>query len=341
MKKIIFASFLLGFAFNSKAQTLILTNSTTPTASTTLAGGNSLLLGSGAGNNVTNAAGQNAFVGTNAGMSNTSGADNTFVGWGVGPVNTTGAYNTFVGRSAGNSNTTGFYNSFFGSLAGHDNTTGTGNTFNGFGAGKSNVAGGNNVITGWSAGATLNSWGNSIYGTYAGKDATGDGNTLLGQNAGYKAGSLNVMIGNSAGYNETGSSKLYIDNSDTTTPLIWGDLANDQLKFHGKVGIGGNGTTAFGSFPTTAGTVNVSAYNLFVKGGILTEEVRVNLTSGWADYVFAKDYELKPLAEVESYIAANGHLPNVPSAKQVKEEGIELGEMSKIQQEKIEELPFI
>lgn len=88
--------------------------------------------------------------------------------------------------------------------------------------------------------------------------------------------------------------------------------------------------------PTSIGGANISNYNLFVKGGILTEEVRVR--TGWADYVFADNYKLKPLYEVESFINENRHLPNVPSAKQVEEEGLSLGEISKIQQEKIEEL---
>jgi len=47
---------------------------------------------------------------------------------------------------------------------------------------------------------------------------------------------------------------------------------------------------------------------------------------------------LLPLQDVEHFIKANGHLPNVPSAKQVAADGIELGNISKIQQEKIEEL---
>lgn len=98
----------------------------------------------------------------------------------------------------------------------------------------------------------------------------------------------------------------------------------------GKVGIG---TT---NFPTTIGGANISAYRLFVKGGILTEELRVR--TGWADYVFEDNYQLKPLSEVEAYINENGHLPNVPSATEVEEEGISVGEMTKIQQEKIEEL---
>lgn len=117
---------------------------------------------------------------------------------------------------------------------------------------------------------------------------------------------------------------------DVPPPSKFFTINND-----GKVGIG-----PIVAFPSVAGTVNVSNYKLFVTGGILTEEIRVKTSSGgtWADYVFAKDYNLKPLSEVEKFIETNGHLPNVPNANQVKEEGINVGEMAKIQQEKIEEL---
>ncbi len=98
----------------------------------------------------------------------------------------------------------------------------------------------------------------------------------------------------------------------------------------GKVAVGTNNT------PTSIGGANISAYRFFVKGGILTEEVRVR--TGWADYVFADDYNLKPLSEVEFFIKKNKHLPDVPSAKEVESQGIELGDISRIQQEKIEEL---
>jgi hypothetical protein len=101
-----------------------------------------------------------------------------------------------------------------------------------------------------------------------------------------------------------------------------------------KVGIGlGNN-----NFPTMAGTANVSTYKLFVEGGILTEEVRVALKSTWADYVFKKDYELKSIPELETFIAENGHLPNVPKAAVVEADGINVAEMATIQMEKIEEL---
>ena len=103
-------------------------------------------------------------------------------------------------------------------------------------------------------------------------------------------------------------------------------------KVSGKVGIGGITT-----FPTNLIYAN---YRLFVKGGILTDEVRVKLStsSTWADYVFAEGYKLKSLKELEDFITKNNHLPNVPSGNQVKEEGINVADMARIQQEKIEEL---
>ena len=88
-------------------------------------------------------------------------------------------------------------------------------------------------------------------------------------------------------------------------------------------------------------TLNLPAgYKLYVETGILTEKVKVAVknTANWSDYVFAKDYQLKKLEEVEKYIAANKHLPNVPSADEVVKEGIDLGKMDAKLLEKIEEL---
>jgi len=217
---------------------------------------------------------------------------------------------------------------------------GSSNTFVGYESGKTNAEGSSNTFLGYKSGNLTDASRNVFLGYYAGQaNVSGTSNTYVGTNAGADAtGSLNVFLGYRAGSNETESNKLYVDNTVTGSPLIWGDFATDQLKFNGAVGIGGNGTTGFGAFPTTASLIPLTNYKLFVKGGILAEEVRVNLQSNWADYVFAKDYKLKSLAEVEAYIKDNGHLPNVPSAKQVKEEGIELATMATIQQEKIEEL---
>ena len=107
---------------------------------------------------------------------------------------------------------------------------------------------------------------------------------------------------------------------------------DDSIYTNGKVGI--NTST----FPTHVGSEDVSFYNLFVTGGILTEEVRVSRVDEWADYVFKKDYKLPTLQEVEKHIQDEGHLINIPSAAEVKENGIELAEMNKKLLEKVEEL---
>ncbi len=77
---------------------------------------------------------------------------------------------------------------------------------------------------------------------------------------------------------------------------------------------------------------------LAVNGLIHTKEVKVDLV-GWPDYVFEDKYELPSLKELENHITQKGHLPNIPSAKEVeKAGGIQLGEMNKKLLEKVEEL---
>lgn len=100
----------------------------------------------------------------------------------------------------------------------------------------------------------------------------------------------------------------------------------------------GNGKVAIGTvnIPNAVMGTDVSGYKLFVQGGILTEEVRVR--TDWADYVFAKDYQLRSLAEVKNFIEQNGHLPGTPSAQEIQDQGLELASTTTLQQEKIEEL---
>ena len=100
--------------------------------------------------------------------------------------------------------------------------------------------------------------------------------------------------------------------------------------------LGDNGRVGINVDP--ANMLTTEAFRLYVGGGILTDKVKVALVSDWADFVFEDDYELKSLEEVESFIGENGHLPDVPSAEEVEEEGIDLGEMDAILLKKIEEL---
>ncbi|PWG77942.1 hypothetical protein [Pararcticibacter amylolyticus] len=76
---------------------------------------------------------------------------------------------------------------------------------------------------------------------------------------------------------------------------------------------------------------------LSVNGTIHTKEVKVDM-NGWPDYVFDKSYLLPSLQEVDLYIAKHRHLPDVPSEKEVLDNGINLGEMNRLLLKKIEEL---
>ncbi len=95
--------------------------------------------------------------------------------------------------------------------------------------------------------------------------------------------------------------------------------------FSGNVGIGSD-----------LSDVDFRNYKLSVNGRIRATEVKVY--TGWADYVFKEDYKLPTLKEVAQHIAEKGHLINIPSAAEVAENGIQLGEMNAKLLEKIEEL---
>ena len=83
-------------------------------------------------------------------------------------------------------------------------------------------------------------------------------------------------------------------------------------------------------------TINGDA---LVQGDIESKKVRVTATPGSVpDYVFQPEYKLRSLSELESYIKANAHLPNVPSAKEVETKGQDVGDIQLKLLEKIEEL---
>lgn len=79
---------------------------------------------------------------------------------------------------------------------------------------------------------------------------------------------------------------------------------------------------------------------LTVNGKIVSKSMFVT-QQNWADFVFENDYKIPTLTEIESYYKTNKHLPNIPSAKEVAENGIDLGEMNKLLLQKIEELTIL
>jgi hypothetical protein len=188
--------------------------------------------------------GGNAAFGNNA-LGQNNGGSNTAVG-SLAAYNATAAdHTTAVGWYAFNGLTSGDYNVGLGGNTGLYNQTGAHNTFVGYAAGKgtSNYTNSNyNTMMGSGAAINLSSGAdeNSLFGALTGNAlTTGDYNLLLGAKAGYSltTGNSNVFIGHQAGYNETGSNLLYIDNSNTSSPLIKGDFSSNTLEVNGKTTI--------------------------------------------------------------------------------------------------------
>ena len=90
--------------------------------------------------------------------------------------------------------------------------------------------------------------------------------------------------------------------------------------------------------PIAIGTTEVGTHHLVVAGSINAEEILVTETVPGSDYVFEEDYKLMPLAELETYVNTNKHLPEVKSAKEFKEEGYSIGKMDDVLLRKVEEL---
>jgi hypothetical protein len=169
------------------------------------------------------------------------GQANSFFGAYAG-FNNIGDFNTFIGNRAGYSNAGGSSNTIIGFRSGY-NAYGAYNTLIGAFAGEDNASGVHNILIGFKAGHSTKGGQNTIIGNYAGVvNLYGDFNTYLGFRAGYSNvdGEGNVFLGNQSGYSETGSNKLYIENSDSSAPLIYGEFDNDFVEINGDFYVTGN-----------------------------------------------------------------------------------------------------
>lgn len=280
-------------------------NTTTPFENTNVAVGYSALQGSANPANNTgmsntavgyqslmaNATGDlNVGVGYVALNINTSGTSNTAIGAITLAINTTGDDNTAAGRQALFQNTTGDKNSGFGSEALSNSYTGSHNTAVGFAALRSNDAGEGNVGVGEEA----NVW--NFSGSY---------NTTIGSYAGHgavphtKSGS--VLLGYSAGYNELTSDRLYIENSSSATPLIYGEFDTDMVRINHNLGIGsswfGGGTKVL-SFevgtPPVPNAANAMIYAETISG---ITELRAMDGTGFSTTFSPHNFSLAPRSE--------------------------------------------
>lgn len=130
-------------------------------------------------------------------------------------------------------------------------------------------------------------------------------------------------VQNALPYNEVNGPSHSFKTTIEECAITTGTYQNRNAYFAANVGIG-----------TTA-----PDEKLTVKGKIHTQEVRVDMAGPLVpDYVFANDYKLKSLQEVEDFIKENKHLPEIPSAKEIEKNGLMLGEMNMSLLKKMEEM---
>lgn len=282
----------------------------------------------------------NVGLGQNALYTNTSGNQNIAVGNGT-LFSNNGRNNVAIGHFAMNLNTSGESNMSIGSFSLQKNTTGAGNMAIGVNALRENTLGSLNTAVGTQALFSLTG-ANASYNTAIGESAlygntSGNRNTAVGYEAGRNntEGVSNVFIGHWAG-KDSGieNNKLYISNTETTLPLVYGDFSAKFISI-GDVGVAGDAAA------TLVKRNNLSTqYGLLVQKGILTEKIKVATmtTTDWADYVFEKDYKRMTLEEVEKFVNENKHLPNVPTTTEMISNGSDLIKTDAKLLEKIEEL---
>jgi carbonic anhydrase/acetyltransferase-like protein (isoleucine patch superfamily) len=308
--------------------------------------------------------GSNVFIGNLAGYNNINGQANMFLGPQTGSNNQSGNYNVFLGNAAANANTTGSDNTAIGAGSAAQNTTGQRNVFIGEYAGFNSQSGNDNVFIGFGTKAgTVNPTNlNNAVAIGANAIVSQSNSVVLGANA-------NVGVGTSAPKNKleitqgtANQSGLRLTNLTSASPASLtnqskfltvneqGDVILASLNGSGRLGVSESLWERKGSFlqslqgeaiiiGSKVGHTPVG-YKLFVEDGILTEKVKVAVknTAEWSDKVFAPSYSLWPLADVEQYISKHQHLPGVPSAQEMVQQGNDLHKTDAKLLEKIEEL---
>lgn len=167
------------------------------------------------------------------------------------------------------------------------------------------------------------------------------GKVRIGYSATYS--SLNSALNVSSAYDEV---MTYQTTDDSWLYTAWKNKSGERIAYTGldrnlQNFIFGVEKTA-NRFSFMGGGVGINTlnpqpgYQLAVNGNIKAKEIKVE--TNWADFVFEDTYKLPTLKEVEQQIEEKGHLKDIPSAKEVEENGINLGEMNSKLLQKIEEL---
>jgi len=142
----------------------------------------------------------------------------------------------------------------------------------------------------------------------------------------FEHNNASVLINEQGSINEA---LILGDVSSNINMVLFGISHKEGTEWIPKMTLTGMGNLGLG--------ITKPAYKLDVAGTIRATEIKVESTGG-ADFVFEEDYQLRSLEEVEQFVEENNHLPDIPSAKQMEEEGVGLAQMNKLLLQKVEEL---
>ena len=165
------------------------------------------------------------------------------------------------------------------------------------------------------------------------------GNGYVGIGTSSPVNPMVISNGGAAGFEftpSTGSLFTYNRSGSAYTPfMINGSKVSLGIAGSPKLFVDSSGNVGVG---TTSPSEKLSVSgNIKANGNIIVRKVIVT-QSGWPDYVFTKDYKLRSLNSLESYIIQNKHLPGIPSTKEVEEKGISVGDNQALLLKKVEEL---
>ena len=187
-----------------------------------------------------------------------------------------------------------------------------------------------------------------------------DGNVGIGTTTPAETLHLNGNIrGNQAGALRVSTGYGYVDIGPKNTS--WAHFYTDRPRFYFEKGITVNegligsydedvqiqtsGVTRLriqnGDGNVGIGTDSPGSFKLAVNGKVWAQEVQVALTNPGPDYVFSPNYKLLSLEEIKAYIDQHKHLPEVPSAKEMETNGVNVSEMNMLLLKKIEELTLL
>lgn len=312
----IFASFIiLLFALNSNAQT-------------------NTKYGDNAGQYLNSSSRGNAFFGYRAGYTTTDSRYNTFIGTSSGYKFSKGVDNVALGNSAGGDSTA----TTVGLLEGDNNVLIGAHTFDKISKTLSPYKSNDNVLLGaYNLFKTnITTSGNVAIGTYATKEYVNN------------SGKPFFILNNQAQISNPLLFGYFATNADRSDPnstaTAQSQLAINTAGLKPDFALSVNGPTFIGTFDAAGANSTIIGndkrinFNLWVEKGVISEDFALASVKSWADFVFEKDYKLRPLSEVEKFINENKHLPDVPSAAELKENGASMATLMKKLTQKVEEL---